>query len=333
MIERIDHLCLRGRRPAFFLGGVGVNWLEIRVHTSSEAVEAVSAILLELGAGGTVIEDSEVLTRSWDRPFGEIFELDRRDYPEEGAVVKGYFSESMPEGMLMGRIRDRLAQLSEFGLDPGPAQVSCRLVAEESWEGAWKRYYKPVRVTDRITVSPVWESPEPRREEIVIRLDPGMAFGTGTHATTQMCLRLLEKYLRPGDRVIDVGCGSGILSIAAVKLGAGSVLAVDLDEVAVQKARENVSINGVQDRVSVRTGDLLTGVSEESDLILANLLAPIVIRLARDVHRVLLPGGRLIASGIVSDQLQHVEDALSDAGLKRVETIGEGDWVALVAKR
>jgi ribosomal protein L11 methyltransferase len=310
-----------------------VNWLEIRVHTSSEAVEAVSAILQELGAGGTVIDDPEVLTRSWDRPFGEIVELDRRDYPEEGAVVTGYFPESMPEDMLIRRIRDRLARLPDFGLDPGPADVSSRTVAEASWADAWKRHYKPVRVTERLTVSPVWEKVHPGQGETVIRLDPGMAFGTGTHSTTKMCLRLLEKYLRPGDRVIDVGCGSGILSIAAAKLGAGSVLAVDLDEVAVQKTRENVQLNGVQDQVSVRIGDLLTGVSEEGDVILANLLAPIILRLVRDIHRVLTPGGRLIASGIVSVQIESVQEALTGAGLETVETIGEGDWVALVAKR
>ena len=178
------------------------------------------------------------------------------------------------------------------GLDPGPAEVSCRIVSEESWEHAWKKYYKPVRVTERLIVCPVWEKADPGQGGTVIRLDPGMAFGTGTHATTQMCLRLLEKHLRPGDRVIDVGCGSGILSIAAAKLGAGSVLAVDLDEVAVRKTRENAGLNGVQDRVSVRTGDLLEGVTEEADLILANLLAPIILRLARDLCRVLRPGGR-----------------------------------------
>lgn len=310
-----------------------MNWLEIRVHTSSEAVEAVSSLLLEMGAGGTAIDDPEVLTRTWANPFGEVVELDRRDYPEEGAVVKGYFPGSASQRVLMERIRGRLAKLPEYGLDPGPAAVSCRIVAEESWESAWKRYYKPVRVTDRLTVSPVWESLEPKQGETVIWLDPGMAFGTGTHATTKMCLRLLEQCLRPGDQVIDVGCGSGILSIAAAKLEAGSVLAVDLDEVAVQKARENVSLNGVEDRVSVRNGDLLTGVSAGSDLILANLLAPIVIRLARDAHRVLHPGGRLIASGIVADQIQRVQEALTHAGLQTVETIGEGDWVALVAKR
>ncbi|MFS8513071.1 MAG: 50S ribosomal protein L11 methyltransferase [Planifilum fulgidum] len=310
-----------------------MNWLEIRVHTSSEAVEAVSSILMELGAGGTVIDDPEVFTRSWDSPFGEIVELDREDYPEEGVVVRGYFPESTPEGMLAGRIRDRLAKLPDWGLDPGPAEVSCRIVSEETWESAWKKYYKPVRVTEKLTVSPVWESVHPARGETVILLDPGMAFGTGTHATTQMCLRLLEKHLHPGDRVIDVGCGSGILSIAAAKLGAGSVLAVDLDEVAVRKTRENAGLNGVQDQVFVRTGDLLTGVTEGGDLILANLLSPILLRLARDIRRVLRPGGRLIASGIVSDQVRSVQEALEDAGLETVETIGEGDWVALVAKR
>lgn len=310
-----------------------MNWLEIRVHTSSEAVEAVSSILMDLGAGGTVIDDPEVLARSWESPFGEIVELDRKDYPQEGVIVKGYFPDSMPESTLTGRIRDRLARLPEFGLDPGPAEVSCLTVAEQSWENAWKKYYKPVRVTDRLTVSPLWEAVHPGPDEVVVRLDPGMAFGTGTHATTKMCLRLLERYLRPGDRVIDVGCGSGILSIAAVKLGAGAVLAVDLDELAVQKTRENANLNGVQNLISVRKGDLLKGVSEEGDLILANLLAPIILRLAPDLHRVLRPGGRLIASGIVSGQLRSVQDALRDAGLETVETIGDGDWVALTAKR
>jgi ribosomal protein L11 methyltransferase len=313
-----------------------LNWLEVSVHTSREAVEAVIHQLQELGADGVSIEDSEVLNRVWEDRYGEIVELKAEDYPAEGVIVKAYWSEQEQKNVneLAVEVRARVKKLREFGLNPAPATVETRLVSEESWANEWKRYYKTVHATDRITVKPLWEEYEPRSEdERVIELDPGMAFGTGTHPSTLLSIRLLEKYLHPGARVIDVGCGSGILSIVAAKLEAGSVLALDLDPLAVEKARENVALNGEETRIRVEGGDLLKGVSETADLVVANILAEIILRFIHDLPRVLVPGGIFIASGIIEEKAEQVKESLRRFGLEVLETIHLDGWVAIAVKK
>jgi ribosomal protein L11 methyltransferase len=299
-------------------------------------MEAVCHQLQELGADGVSIEDSEVLSRVWEDRYGEILELKAEDYPAEGVIVKAYWSEHEQKNAdeLEAEVRARVKKLREFGLDPAPATVEARFVSEESWANEWKRYYKTVHATNRITVKPLWEEYEPRSEdERVIELDPGMAFGTGTHPTTLLSIRLLEKYLQPGARVIDVGCGSGILSIVAAKLEARNVLALDLDPLAVEKARENVALNGEETRIRVEGGDLLKGVSETADLVVANILAEIILRFTHDLPRVLVPGGIFIASGIIEEKAEQVKESLRRFGLEALETIHLDGWVAIAAKK
>jgi ribosomal protein L11 methyltransferase len=311
-----------------------MDWIEVRIHTSREAEEATANFLLEMGAEGTSTADPEVLTRTWKQRYGEIVDLDPADYPEEGIWVTGYFSEARFSEEQIHRLQEKVEGLADFGLDPGPASIVHRTVSEESWASAWKAYYKPTKVTSRLTVKPVWEDYEPESEdEQIIQLDPGMAFGTGTHPTTVLSLRLLEKYLNTGDRVIDVGCGSGILSAAAAKLGAGRVLALDLDPVAVENAEKNIGYNQVKDRVQVRQGDLLKGVTETANLVVANILAEIILLFTADVPRVLETGGTFLASGIISQKEAEVVDGMNRAGLKVVERIHDGDWVALAARK
>jgi len=312
-----------------------MKWSEISVHTTSEAMEAVSNLFYEMGANGVVIEDPEVLFREWDTPFGEIYQLSPDDFPTEGVFVKAYLPiDSANLGDLLETLKQQLNNLSEYGLDVGKGTVAVNDVHEDEWAHAWKKYYKPVHVSDRITIKPVWEEYQPGKpDEIIIEMDPGMAFGTGTHPTTILCLRALEKYLQPGDRVYDVGTGTAILSIAAVKLGASHVLAMDLDEVAVRSAQSNTELNQVNEQITVRQNNLLDGVEEQVEVVVANILAEVIVRFTDDVHRVLKPGGVFIASGIISAREADVKHALLKSNLDVIETVTIDDWVAIVAKK
>jgi len=312
-----------------------MKWSEISVHTTSEAMEAVSNLFYEMGANGVVIEDPEVLFREWDTPFGEIYQLSPDDFPTEGVFVKAYLPiDSANLGDLLETLKQQLNNLSEYGLDVGKGTIAVNDVHEDEWAHAWKKYYKPVHVSDRITIKPVWEEYQPGKpDEIIIEMDPGMAFGTGTHPTTILCLRALEKYLQPGDRVYDVGTGTAILSIAAVKLGASHVLAMDLDEVAVRSAQSNTELNQVNEQITVRQNNLLDGVEEQVEVVVANILAEVIVRFTDDVHRVLKPGGVFIASGIISAREADVKHALLKSNLDVIETVTIDDWVAIVAKK
>ncbi len=311
-----------------------MKWSEICIHTTAEAVEAVSNILHEAGANGVVIEDPEVLYRDWDTPFGEIYQLSPDDFPTEGVYVKAYLPVTSYLGETVEGIKSRLNELLLYGLDLGTGTVTLTEVHEDEWASAWKKYYKPVQISDRITITPVWEEYTPAREdELIIEMDPGMAFGTGTHPTTVLCIRALERYLKPGDRVYDVGTGTGILSIAAAKLGASEVLAMDLDEVAVRSAQANIKLNHVSEQVTVKQNNLLDGVDGPVDVVVANILAEVIIRFTADVARVLVPGGLFIASGIIGAREADVKGALAQVNLAIVETVTIDDWVAIIAKK
>ncbi|MEJ8548033.1 50S ribosomal protein L11 methyltransferase [Brevibacillus borstelensis] len=312
-----------------------MKWSEISIHTTAEAVEAVSNLFYEIGANGVVIEDPEVLHRDWDTPFGEIYQLSPDDFPAEGVFVKAYLAaDSSTLEDLLNELKQQLDELTGYGLDIGKGTIAVNDVHEDEWAHAWKKYYKPVHVSDRMTIKPVWEEYQQKSpDEVIIEMDPGMAFGTGTHPTTILCLRALEKYLQPGDRVFDVGTGTAILSIAAVKLGAEHVLAMDLDEVAVRSGQANTELNGVHEKITVRQNNLLEGVDGPVDLVVANILAEIIVRFTDDVYRVLKPEGTFIASGIIDAKEQDVKNAMVASGLEIVETIFIDDWVAIAAKK
>lgn len=313
---------------------MGMKWAEIRIHTSAEATEAVANIFHEAGANGVVIEDATVLQQPWEDKFGEMFQLEPSDYPEEGVIVKAYLPEnpSLPEKIRS--IKEKFSALSRHGLSLGPKQFSVVTVDEADWENEWKKYYKPLSVTERITVKPVWESYTPKTdEELVIEMDPGMAFGTGTHPSTKLSMQALEKYVQPGDAVADIGCGSGILSILAAKLDATRVLALDLDDVAVQATRHNAALNGVTDRLEVQQNNLLEGIDETFDVIVANIIAEVIMRMAPAIPQRLKPDGWFIASGIIAAKKAEVVNVLHQSGLQVIETMAMEDWVALCARR
>ncbi|WP_420539048.1 50S ribosomal protein L11 methyltransferase [Paenibacillus polymyxa] len=318
-------------------------WNEITIHTSEEAVEMISNFLHEAGAGGVSIEESGSLNKPRDTSYGQWYDRPLNDIPEGQAIIKGYFAEEVDMDSVRAQIEPRVEQLRTFDIDPGDVRYELKTVHEDDWANAWKQYFKPLRVSDRLTIKPTWEEYEPASEdEKIIELDPGMAFGTGTHPTTSLCLRTLESVIQGGEEVIDVGTGSGILAIGAVKLGAKHVLALDLDPVAVSSARENTRLNELEERITIKESDLLSvlnasdptlGIQLPVKLVVANILAEIILLFIDDVYNALQPGGIYIASGIWKNKEEAVETALKAAGFEITEINRDEDWLAFVARK
>ncbi|WP_019321848.1 50S ribosomal protein L11 methyltransferase, partial [Streptococcus mutans] len=231
------------------------------------------------------------------------------------------------------QIKERLAELTDFGLQTGQVQLTTQELAEEDWAENWKKYYEPTRITHDLTIVPSWTDYEVQAGEKIIKLDPGMAFGTGTHPTTKMSLFALEQVLRGGETVIDVGTGSGVLSVASSLLGAKEIFAYDLDDVAVRVAQENIDLNAGTENIHVTAGDLLKGIAIEADVIVANILADILVNLTDDAYRLVKGEGYLIMSGIISEKLDMVLEAAHSAGFFLETHMIQGEWNALVFKK
>ena len=254
-------------------------WQELKVTVKREGEELVSNLLIELGAQGVAIEDSMDYVGNMDR-FGEIFpEVEQ----QEEIVVTAYYPDTVDVTVVEADLQARLAELTDF-MDLGELKIGTTALAEEDWADNWKKYYEPARITHDLTIVPSWTDYEATAGEMIIKLDPGMAFGTGTHPTTKMSLFALEQVLRGGETVLDVGTGSGVLSIASSLLGAKEIFAYDLDDVAVRVAQENIELNPGMENIHVAAGDLLKGVEIEADVIVANILADILIHLIDDAY-------------------------------------------------
>lgn len=285
-----------------------MKWIEITVTTAQQAAEAVANILLECRTGG--VEEM-------------------RSSP--GVVqLRGYLPVGPATDVTLAAIEQRVRALPQFGLAITPGTVATVVVEDSGWAHAWKNHFRPFPVGRRIWITPTWDTTSPPADRIVIELDPGMAFGSGLHPSTQLCLMVLEDRLRGAERLIDVGTGSGVLSIAAARLGAARVLAVDADPVAVEVARHNVAHNGVAGVVEVRAGDLLHGVGERADLIVANLTADIHLDFLPTVPDHLAAGGSIVASGIVADRHQEVEAVAAASGLRVEDARRDAEWRCLV---
>ncbi len=311
-----------------------MNWIEVTIKTTTEAVEAITNILDNERTGGVVIEDPKDFLfqkkneLDWDYVEEEVFNKSGQD----GVLIKTYISEERNVMEVIENIKQKVLGLKEFGIDIGEGSVSLGQVREEDWANEWKKYYKPTKVGQKIVVKPTWEEYEEQDGDLIIELDPGMAFGTGTHETTSMCIRELEKYVDETKRVFDIGCGSGILAIAAAKLGAKEVVAGDLDEVAVKVSKENCEENNVSDKVIVKHGSLFEVVEGKADVIVANIIADIIKILAKDVSEFLTEDGVFISSGIILAKIDEVVEALEQNGFEIVEIIKLGEWSAIVSK-
>lgn len=305
-----------------------MKWLEITVRTPPEGVEAVAEIFNELGTGGVVIEDPALIYDLAVSGSPEEVAIKPEDISCSGPAVKGYLPVD-PE--LEGRLAALRESLNRLDFRPAP-EISAAELEESDWAHQWKKYYHTTPVGKKLLVKPSWEETSVEPGRIVLEMDPGMAFGCGTHPTTGLCLVYLEEIIRGGETVCDVGTGSGILAIAAAKLGASRVVAVDMDGVAVRVARENVAQNGVNDKVEVLEGNLLDMVKTSVDIVVANIVANVIIELAPAAASLLKPGGKFISSGIYRGREDDVRSSLAQNGFIELDFRRDGDWTAILAK-
>ncbi|MGL5417160.1 MAG: 50S ribosomal protein L11 methyltransferase [Clostridium sp.] len=307
-------------------------WTEIKIKTTSEAIEPISGIFYGLDCKGVSVEDpNDILGREQGPLTWDFVDINVLEHKGEFAVVKGYFAEEDNLEDILSFVKEKVAELKEFGIDVGLGEVVMEKTHEEDWANNWKKYYKPSKITEKLVVKPIWEEYEPKNDELVIELDPGMAFGTGDHETTSMCLKALDKYVEKDSVVFDVGCGSGILAIGAAKLGAKKAIGVDLDPVAVESAKENVSYNNLEN-VEVLYGNLVEVIEGKADIVVANILAEIICVLIDDVKRVLKENGLFITSGIIHERVKMVTDKLEADGFEIIEVNTDGEWNCIVAK-
>jgi len=299
-----------------------MQWIEVSVRSEREAAEAVSAVLAEQAWGGGVAIDEDI-TPSAD---GDGFDYNL----DKPVLIKCYLPVDDQAGERIEHMRAALDHLSF--LRPIESLV-VRHVADEDWANAWKEHYHVLHVGRRLVIAPTWREYAAQPGELVIRLDPGMAFGTGLHPTTRLCLERLEDTVRPGMSVLDVGTGSGILALAAAQLGAGAVLAVETDPVAVSAAGDNVALNSLDGVIAVRQGSVPLAEPRRFDIVVANIIARVIAELADALAAALEPGGMLIASGIIAEREQMATDALQRAGLRLVRRDQDGDWLALTLQR
>ncbi|WP_032121927.1 50S ribosomal protein L11 methyltransferase [Clostridium amazonitimonense] len=307
-------------------------WLEVKVITKSEAIEPITGIFYTLDVKGVAIEDpDDILKREQGALTWDFADINILEYKGEAAVVKGYFSVEDEAETIVSFIKNRIEEIKSLGIDVGEGKVLYAKVKEEDWANNWKKYYKPTKIGANIVVKPIWEEYIKASDEIVLELDPGMAFGTGTHETTRMCVEAIEKYVESNMDVFDIGTGSGILAIAAAMLGAKKVVGVDLDPVAVDSARENIKFNNLNN-IEVLEGNLIDVVQGKADIVVANIIAEIICLLTEDVKKVLKEGGLFITSGIIHDRRDMVIDKLQEEGFEIVEVNKDGEWNCIIAK-
>ncbi|TWT14419.1 50S ribosomal protein L11 methyltransferase [Streptococcus sp. sy010] len=299
-------------------------WQEIELTVKREQEELVSNLLIETGSQGVAISDSADYLGQEDR-FGELYpDVEQLDMIK----VTGYYPDTMELMQVRQQIEQGLATLQVLD-----ASIRVQDLAEEDWADNWKKYYEPARITHDLTIVPSWTEYRASANEKVIRLDPGMAFGTGTHPTTKMSLYALSQVLRGGETVLDVGTGSGVLSIASSLLGAKEIYAYDLDDVAVRVAQDNIALNQTVANIKVAAGDLLRGVEQEADVIVANILADILVNLTEDAYRLVKDEGYLIMSGIISDKWDLVKAKAEEAGFFLETHMIQGEWNACIFKK
>lgn len=307
-----------------------MDWTELSLNTNALGAEVVSEYLCANGAKGTQIIDRADIPDP-DKPHGywELIDPMLLDDMPESVVVKAWFPKDKDILSLLEGVRTLPALC---GFDLGSLSPSYQQVAEKDWSEYWKQFYKPFRMGQRLVVKPSWEDYQAEKQDLVMELDPGMAFGTGSHETTALCVELIEQYAAGGS-FLDIGTGSGILSIAAAKLGVQPITAVDIDPVAVEVARENVRRNGLDKKITVIQGDLTQGLDGVYDMAVANILADVILILLPSLRLVLKPGGIFLCSGVIKDREQDVLDGLQQWGYTVLTTRQKKDWCAIAAKR
>lgn len=318
-------------------------WIKATVYTSSNGIEPVSAILYDYGISGLEIED--------ENEFNDFLEQNRNswDYVEETLIqqmkgdtrIRFYIPGNASSADIIAEIKQELNRLKQQDQDNtyGKLEIAIENISEKQWEENWKKYFKPVAVGSKILIKPTWEHvPEGMKDRIVFEIEPGMVFGTGTHITTQLCIRLIEKYLQKGDSVLDLGCGTGILSIICMILGASEAVAIDIDSAAVPIAGANARMNGIsEDKYIVFSADVIKDknlhdmlAAKRFNIILANIVADVIINLSEFLSNWLNVGGLFIASGIIDERKEEVIQCFNKMGFELIDSINEEGWVAII---
>ncbi len=323
-----------------------MKYIEFKVHASRQGIEHLTTMFMTKGIDSVSINDPADMEDIMNKKNGyewDYVEDDLRKTLDREPTISAYFEDTPENREKIQELKLAVMMLKSkelegiFGwdVDFGRLYAEDIVVDDADWKDKWKENFKPTKVTEKLVVKPTWEEYEAADGEIILHLDPGMAFGTGTHETTSLCMKLLEKYL--GDepqtkKVLDVGCGSGILAISAALLGCKDVLAVDIDDDAVQVAEENTALNGVSEKIKVAHGDLTKGIDFKADIIVANLMADLVIMLSESAREHLEDGGVFISSGILIEKKELVAEAVEKAGFEILEIAEDGEWCAIAAR-
>ena len=319
-----------------------MKWTRIRIKTTTEAEDIIISTLYDIGLEGAQIEDKVPLS-AWEKEQMFVDILPETEADDGIAYLSFFVAEDSEMNIdeTVAQVKAELDDLKDF-LDIGEGSITVDETEDLDWINNWKQFFKPFCV-DEILIKPTWEEiPKEHKDKMMIEIDPGTAFGTGSHETTRLCIRQIQKYMKPGDRVMDIGTGSGILSIAAMKLGAKDVFATDVDEFAVAAAIENVEVNKIPaDKVTMLTGDIIGNEKiqelagfETYDFAVANILAPIIIMLQEEIHRHIKSGSYFVTSGIINTKEQAVKEAFeANPHFELVDTMYDGDWVSIVARK
>jgi len=321
-----------------------MKYIEGKIFTSKQGIEFVTTMLMELGITETVIanpDDIEDLINKKNVYDWDYIDQGVLDLKNEEPKVIFYLEDTKENHKLIKTVHENLMKLKSYelygdlGSDIELGRLYCELNAidDKSYLNNWKVYFKPTKITERIVVKPTWENYIPLKDELVVTIDPGMAFGTGTHETTSLCLKLMEKYDVTGKKVLDVGSGSGIIAATAGLLGAEEVLGIEIDPIAIEVGRANIALNQLTENVTIVEGDLTKGITFTADMVVANLMADLVILLSGDVGKHISDEGIYISSGILTEKLEIVQAAVCEARFEILEIVEDGGWCAIAARK
>lgn len=322
-----------------------MNWTEVSIYTTTNGLEIINGALLKLGINDAVIEDAGIFedflnneTLNWD-----YYDEDVANMKDKESCIKVYLADNEQGRELLAKINEFIHELKneDIGIDLGRLSIERRILNDEDWANNWKQYFKPFLVADKIIIKPSWEHYDEATDgKIILEIDPGMSFGTGQHHTTRLCIEQINKHLKKDMEVLDMGCGSGILSIAALLLGAKSCVGVDIDENSVRIAKENAGLNNIyDDKFSVYCGDVTEDTTLQDkigynkyDMIAVNIIAQIIMGMSETFPKFLKKGGLVIASGIIKKYLQDVIDNFESLGFEIIEINESEEWVSITAK-
>lgn len=308
---------------------------QITVSTTTSGADIVSQILIENGSQGVYIEDpNDALFTDKNEEKWDYIEDDVFDYGHDDCKVVGYYTSELNINDVEKNIKKAFNNLKDKEINFGKLTIEKSTIYEKDWENEWKKFFHVSKISDSIVIKPSWEEYSPKNGEKVLEIDPGLAFGTGTHETTSMCIKSIEKYIKKNDTVLDVGCGSGVLAITAKLLGASRVVAIDIDPLAVKVTKENIEINKIaSNEIKVIQGDLVQEIKDKSNLIIANIIADMIINLSEDAYNLLEDNGYFISSGIIEEKKSNVIQKLEKDNFKIIEVLQNGSWICIVAKK